>query len=132
MYRLRPFEASDWESVRQIQAKRGYNFVTPERLAEAIVAEDEETGQVVGVLATRETREAYLWLDPDWATPRWRWDVFQQSHEAIRQQLAQKGVEDAHVWLEPSIEKGFGNKLMRKLGWVKHLWASYSVRIEGR
>lgn len=129
MYRLRPFRASDWESVRKLHEQRGFDFAIPKSLAEAAVIEDEETGQVVQIVATRETREVYLWLDPDWATPRWRWDAFTQAHEVLRLQLLQKGVEDVHVWLEPSIEKGFGRKLMRKLGWVKHLWQSYSLKL---
>ena len=129
MYRLRPFEVSDWEAVRKLHEKRGFDFVIPSNLAEAVVIEDEETGQVVQVVATRETREAYCWVDPDWSTPRWRWDALTQAHEAIRQQLVYKGIEDAHVWLEPSVEKGFGGKLMRKLGWVKNLWPSFSRKV---
>ncbi len=90
-----------------------------------VVVEDEATGQAVQFIGTRATREAYIWMDPEWATPAWRFDAFKQGHEVLRQELVRKGIDDVWVWLSPEIAKSFGRRLVKQLGWVKHAWECF-------
>lgn len=123
MYRLREFRDSDWEALRELHARNGYKFPLPKRLTEARVVEDEETGKIVEIIATRETRECFSWLDHSWATPGWRWDAFVVAHNEIHDELRAKGIEDVKLWTEG---RGFGRRLVRKLGWIKHIIPSFT------
>lgn len=124
MYRLRRFRTSDWDVLQALHEKRGFDFPIPERLAEAVVVEDEETGKVIQILGTRETRECYVWLDLDWRTPRCRWDAFEVAHDALADMTRKKGIEDAKLWTN---FRGFARKLVKRLGWVKHEYPSFTL-----
>lgn len=125
MYRLRPFTQADWPILEQMHASRGFDFELPKRLEEHVVVEDEETGEVVQIMATRETREAYVWMNPNWKTPSLRWKAFAECHNTLVAEMFKKGIRDVHIWIHPSIEKSFGRRLSRKLHWLKTKWQSY-------
>jgi hypothetical protein len=124
MYRLRAFQQKDWEDLRRLHAVRGFGFPVPERLEEAIVVEDEETGKVVQIIGSRLTREMYTWIDPEWQSPRWRWDAFEQAHQALRAAAKAKGVIDVKMWTE---HRGFARKLVKKLGWKQISFPSFNL-----
>jgi hypothetical protein len=71
-----------------------------------------------------------LFIDPTWATPRWRWEAFVAAHEDIRQQLEAKNIEDAFVFLEPSTGVAFGRHLERKLHWKKSPWTCMTRKVK--
>ena len=130
MFYLRPSKASDYNDLVRLHKARGAKFPLPSKLSEVVVACDEQTDAVIGIVGSRETREEYLWIDPTWATPRWRWEMFYAAHEDMRHQLEEKGVEDVFVFLEPSTGTAFGRHLERKLGWKKSLWACFTRKVK--
>lgn len=132
MWRLRPFRPSDWTALFELHAKSGNEFDIPQRMEEAIVTEDEETGKVIQIQGNRVTRESYVWVDHEWKTAQLRWRVFCEMHEALRLELERKGVEDIHVYIEPAKtggHSGFARRLMKYLRWKPDMWKSYHLRI---
>lgn len=79
------------------------------------VAEDESgIPQVAAFL--KITAEAYLFLDPEYATPRQRWTTLLAVHEAVRRQAAELGLSEVTAWIPPNLPKAFHRRLSR-LGW---------------
>jgi hypothetical protein len=127
-YRIRAFEPRDWTDLQRLHQERGFKFDIPPRLAEAIVVEDEATGQVVQIYAGRETREEYCWLDPGWATPRMRLAAFEEANALMQKVLKQKEIADSFVFVEPSLMPAFGRRL-KKLGWIQHTWPVFVRKV---
>jgi hypothetical protein len=130
MYRLRAYSPEDLPRLQEIHARRGFQFDIPDRLAEMVVVEDEETGVAVQFIGTKATREAYMWADPEWSTPAWRFDAIKVAHEALRQELERKGIDDAFVFLAPEIAKSLGKRLVKHLGWIKNTWDCFVISIK--
>lgn len=87
--------------------------------------------RVLGAAFLRLTAEAYLLLDPRAGTPRERWQWLLALHEAARRDAWQRGLEDVHAWLPPTIAQKFGRRLDR-LGWRRDdSWTPYCKRLEG-
>jgi hypothetical protein len=90
-----------------------------------------QTNQVLGSVFLRLTAEAYLLLDPRAGTPRDRWQWLLALQAAAERDAWQRGLEDVHAWLPPSIAKKFGKRIER-LGWVRDdAWTPYCKRLEG-
>lgn len=129
MYRLRPFRYSDWEALLAMHAGK---FEIPTRMEEALVAEDEATGKVVAIQGCRVTRECYVWLDHSWGTAKLRWRVFKEMHEALRQELEHRGIEDFFISVEGTKNgghSGFAKRLMKELGYEPSVWKVYSRKV---
>jgi hypothetical protein len=89
-----------------------------------------QTGQILGSVFLRLTAEAYLLLDPKAGTPRDRWQWLLALQAAAERDAWQRGLEDVHAWLPPSIAKKFGKRLER-LGWLRDdAWTPYCKRLE--
>ena len=87
------------------------------------------SGPILGAALLRLTAEAYLLLDPKAGTPRERWQWLVALHEATRRDAWQRGLEDVHAWLPPSIALKFGRRLS-KLGWIRDdAWTPYCKRL---
>ena len=85
--------------------------------------------EILGAAFLRLTAEAYLLLDPRSGTPRERWQWLLALHEAARRDAWQRGLEDVHAWLPPSIAQQFGRRLAR-LGWRRDdSWTPYCLRL---
>jgi len=125
MYRLRGWQPTDEPYLKAIHEKRGYKFDIPDELAECVVVED-EAGIPRQILGTRVIREAYVWVDPDWATPHWRWHALKDGTDRLRAYLASKGITDFFVSVPPQIAKSFGRRLVKSLGFVKHQWECFT------
>lgn len=72
--------------------------------------------------------EAYLFVDPEYATPEARWQTLLQVHEAVRRQAADLGLDSVTCWLPPNLPKSFARRL-KKLGWGEDTWKAFSFRI---
>jgi hypothetical protein len=130
MYRLRPFRPSDWQALFDMHEGA---FEIPTRMEEAVVAEDETTGKVVAIQGCRATREAYIWIDHDWKTPKLRWRVFEEMHEALRAELERRGIADVHIFVEATKSgghSGFAKRLMKRLGYEPAVWKAYSRKVK--
>jgi hypothetical protein len=106
---------------------------------ERISAENEQQGaslaeqsdQVLGSVLLRLTAEAYLLLDPRAGTPRDRWRWLLALQAAAERDAWQRGLEDVHAWLPPSIAKKFGKRIER-LGWLRDdAWTPYCKKLNG-
>ena len=87
------------------------------------------SGPILGAALLRLTAEAYLLLDPTAGTPRERWQWLVALHEATRRDAWQRGLEDVHAWLPPSIAQKFGRRLS-KLGWIRDdAWTPFCKRL---
>lgn len=115
-WRVRPFEPRDWASLQRLHDQRGFKFDVPSSLAEALIVEN-ESEEVVQVFGTKETREAIVWVDQNWATPGMRFAAFKDGEKLLHQAVKQKGVEEVFVFVEPSLMPAFGRRL-EKLSWV--------------
>jgi hypothetical protein len=123
---LRDFKPSDYEAVKELYQKQGFEYELPDMAAfMAIQVVVDDSDKPVMVLAARPTVEMFLILDKDWETPRWRFEAFKIIHEAMREKLQRAGITDAHCWLPPEIEKSFAKRLMRQFNWVQQLWNCY-------
>jgi hypothetical protein len=123
---LRDFKASDYEAVKELYVRQGFEYELPDMAAfmEIQVVVDDSDKPVM-VLAARPTVEMFLVLDKEWETPQWRLEAFKLIHEAMRGKLEAAGITDAHCWLPPEIEKSFAKRLMRQFNWVQQLWNCY-------
>jgi hypothetical protein len=111
-----PASAAEADSQEQDAALRGGATKT-------------QTGQILGAVLLRLTAEAYLLLDPRAGTPRERWRWLLALQAAAERDAWQRGLEDVHAWLPPSIAKKFGKRLER-LGWVRDdAWTPYCKRL---
>jgi hypothetical protein len=78
----------------------------------------EHEGRARMAVLARATTEIYLFMDHRHSKPAWRWDNFQHLHRAAETALLEQGMDDAHCWLPPEIERRFGRRL-RTLDWIR-------------
>ena len=84
---------------------------------------------IIGAALLRLTAEAYLLLDPRAGTPRERWQWLLALHAAAERDAWQRGLEDVHAWLPPSIAQKFGRRITQ-LGWRRDdAWTPYCKRL---
>jgi hypothetical protein len=76
----------------------------------------------------RLTAETYLLHDPAAGTPQLRWRNFLAMHDAVCQDAAARGFDDAQAFLPPRIARSFGRRLAR-LGWSRDPWPCFSRRV---
>ena len=85
---------------------------------------------ILGAAFLRLTAEAYLLLDPRAGTPRERWQWLLALHAAAEHDAWQRGLEDVHAWLPPTIADKFGKRLAR-LGWLRDdAWTPYCHKLD--
>jgi len=127
---LRAYRNEDLERIKQLHAKQGFGFPFPDLtdpvFAVGCIAEEDGEAQMAAFLKVHA--EAYLFLDPAHGTPRERWQALLQIHEAVRRQALELGLDGVTAWLPPSLPKAFTRRL-KKLGWGKDEWESYSFRV---
>jgi hypothetical protein len=76
-------------------------------------------------VAARKTVEVYMLGDPKWRTPAWRFNVLRELQQAMHDLLFRLGYKDAHCWVPLAVEKAFGRRLVRDMGWVKSRWTTF-------
>jgi hypothetical protein len=114
--------------LKEIHAKCRYGFEFPDLrgLIGTRVIEDSEMN-VVGVAGAQLEGQIFGIFDPDWGTPGERMGVFAALHRPIAEKLAEKGIREAYMAIDPKFP-AFGRRLMR-LGWKRALWTQYFMPV---
>jgi hypothetical protein len=142
--RIREYTEGDLNTLRVIHAAQGFDYKLPDLnnplFVTKLVLAGENVGaggataarteSILGAALLRLTAEAYLLLDPQSGTPRERWQWLMALHAATERDAWQRGLEDVHAWLPPSIAKKFG-KRMERLGWVRDdSWTPFCKKLQ--
>jgi hypothetical protein len=85
-------------------------------------------GRISMAVLLRLTAEAYLLHDPAAGTPSLRWQRFLALHEAARNSVGARGLDDVQAFLPPRVARAFGRRLAR-LGWRQDPWPCFSRRV---
>jgi hypothetical protein len=123
---IREYRASDEPILRRLHAEQGFDYEFPDlsQFEGVLVATDENDSPVQAV-AARKTVEIYMLGDPKWRTPAWRFGQLRELQDAMHRLLLRLGYQDAHCWIPPAVEKAFGRRLVRDMGWIRSRWATY-------
>lgn len=92
----------------------------------AFVVVDDHDQPIMGVFAERSVQLSLICGDE---SPLVNYAGLRELHSTMRNALKAKGYKSADAWLPPEIEASFGRVLMKRFGWLKNMWASYSVKI---
>jgi len=155
---IREYRESDLAALHALHAAQGFDYAFPDlrnplfvtklvltnpshhdrsgttgsqdvRAGKCDVQPDSSLSPIVGAALLRLTAEAYLLLDPRAGTPRQRWQWLMALHAAAERDAWQRGLEDVHAWLPPSIAKKFGRRITQ-LGWRRDdAWTPYCKRL---
>jgi hypothetical protein len=128
---IREYTPEDAAPLREMHAAQGFSYPFPDlsnRLFVTRLVLEDDNGRPLMAALGRVTCEVYLLAQPAAGTPQERWQRLLAMHEAMRRALHAQGFEDATCWIPPRIERAFGRRL-RRLGWVRDLWAAYSRRV---
>jgi hypothetical protein len=126
--RIREYGAEDEAALRAMHAAQGFDYAFPDLSNQLFLTRlvlEDDAGRPVMAALGRVTCEVYLLAAPGDGAPQERWRRLCLLHEAGRRALAAQGFEDATCWVPPRIARAFGRRL-RKLGWVRDPWPSYS------
>lgn len=148
--RIREYRESDLAALRAIHAAQGFDYPLPDLrnplfLTKLVLTDQESTNEasardatdnagaqnekIIGAALLRLTAEAYLLLDPKAGTPRDRWQWLLGLHAATERDAWQRGLEDVHAWLPPTIAAKFGKRIAT-LGWRRDdSWTPYCKRL---
>ena len=131
---VREFKESDLDALKHIHTNQNFPYEFPDLndplFVTKLVLTDEENNKVTAAVLLRLTAEAYLLLDPHSGTPTQRWQSLLTLHATAEREAWQRGLQDIHAWLPPSIAKTFGRRLQR-LGWVRDdTWSPYCKRLQ--
>ena len=119
-----PATEADLAELAALKERQGDPYPLPSgNLAGAVVVRN--GGRVVaGAVAVRAV-EIVMVLDHGWASPAWRFEAVKAMQAALERDLTATGIDCAYVWLEPRRARGFGRKLMERLGWSRPTWDCY-------
>ena len=129
--RIRDYTEGDLAALERMHAAQGFGYPFPD-LADPIflsklVVED-DAGQPVMASLVRLTAEVYLLMDRSAAPPKARWERLLALHASAERHARARGLDDAHAFLPPQVERAFARRLVR-LGWVKDPWAAYCKKL---
>lgn len=128
---IREYTEADKSRLIELHREQGIDYplnLDNPLLDIKLVAEDR--GVVRQALLARVTCECYLLMDRIAGTPQDRLELFTSLHNSALERGWVRGFEDAHIWIPPRLEKGFGRRLM-KMGWTKPEWPCYTRVLEG-
>jgi hypothetical protein len=121
-------DARDVAELERLHGRQREPYPFPGRsIADAVVVRD--GGAVVAGAVTVRAVEVVLVLDHRWGTPARRWAAVAAMQEQLADMARQAGVDCAYVWLEPRRARGFGRKLMERLGWSRPVWDCYQRKV---
>lgn len=131
--KIRNYEAQDYPRIASLLEAQGLDYQLPNINHPLFLVKkvlEDEDGNVQLAAGLQLITEAYLWGNPDWSTPRARWEALLALHEEVRTAAQDTGIEDTVLWMPPELDKSFGRRL-KKLGWDKDRpWPTYSRKVD--
>ncbi len=130
--RVREYTGADLAALQQMHAAQGFDYPFPDLSDPIFVCKfvvEDKAGRPAMASLVRLTSEVYLLGDPSAGTPLERLKRVLILHRTTEMDALRRGLQDAHAFLPPPVEKSFGRRL-RRLGWVRDPWACYCKRLE--
>ena len=115
----------DWQRLQEIFEAQGFDYTLPPESAFLESSTFVADGQIQMAILARPTVELYMLSDKGWGTPGMRFLALRAVHEDMRKKLVARGIQDAHVWLPPEVERPFGSRLRRSFQWAPSRWKCY-------
>lgn len=124
---IREYEEKDFAVLADMHRRQGLPYPMPNlndgiffsKLVKIV------NGTPVMALAARLTAETYMLHDAGQGRPLDRWGWFKELELNGCIDVAEKGLQDLHCWVEPQVAKKFGRRL-QSLGWKKPEWVSFA------
>jgi hypothetical protein len=131
--RVREYKPADFEAIKRIHASSGLPETCLPDLTNPlffvkVVADDQ--GKVTQAGFVKLTGEAYILVDHSHGLAQERWSVAQSVVNHGLAAAAKKGLSDVSCWLPPMLERSFGDRRLRELGFIKSPWPCYTALLE--
>lgn len=127
---IREYKESDLPAIQISIANREFAFPFPNPSEQGVVIRQviEDEGLPVGLGLVQMTHQAWMVIDPNWRTPKWRWEALQSLHVNLSAVCDEKRIAEVNAWT-PS--RAFGRRLV-SLGWMQSEYPSYFIRHHGK
>jgi hypothetical protein len=133
---VREYKPEDLSELQRIHRAQNFPYAFPDLqnplfLTKIVLTDGKGPDEkICGAALLRLTAEAYLLVDPSAGSPKQRWQSLLALHDAAQRDAWQRGLEDVHAWLPPTIAKKFGRRIAR-LGWLRDdAWTPYCKKLE--
>jgi len=138
MATIRNYTDGDLAELKRLHTQQGFEYDFPDlsdpTFAVGRVAEEDGRPRMAAFLKIHA--EAFLLVDQNFGTPRDRWKMLLELHEAVRSDAKELGLQGVTCWIPPELTKktSMGQdsafvRRLRKLGWNRDLWEAFSFRL---
>lgn len=125
---IRPYHPSDAPALAALGEISGFPYADPDSpLIETCLVAIDENGGIVGAVAAERLVQLYFWRSP-FLSPGATKLVLLEVQKIMATELKKKGYNSCEAFLPPQLEKRFGRRLERTLGFVRN-WASWARSI---
>jgi hypothetical protein len=129
---IRPYTPADLAEIRGLHTRLGFDYKMPDLNSPLFVCKTvvEHELEIKMAAVLKIQAEAYLWLDPEWGTPRERWMSLQLLHENMRAEADSMGIEEVMCCIPPELEARFAKRL-KSMKWQKDReWPTWTRTIK--
>ena len=126
---IRDWEPSDMDKLRAMHERMAVGYPLPDFnplffVRKAVV---DENGSVVAMATVKLVGEAYVWTDEISALTKAK--SIRMLNEACAAEASKAGLSEVSAWIPARIAWCF-RKALRKLGWQKSRWRSWSIALK--
>jgi len=122
---FRPFQESDTAALAHLAGLSSFPYVDPNsQMVEACMVAVDEDGKVVAAIAAERIVQLFFWRSPN-LSPAAIMGAFRGMEKNMATELKKKGYNSCEAFIPPQLEKKFGKRLERTLGFVKN-WNSWA------
>ena len=126
--KVRELQESDIAEIKAMYEHQGFEYEMPDllgsKMESVMVVEDENTGEPLCAVAAERILQLYFFAG-DFGPPHARFHAIRLLHEAMDEQLRQKGYNEVNAFLPPRIAERFGRWLERRFRWRPN-WKSWA------
>lgn len=129
---VRDWQESDMPTLAAMHEKMDVGYTLPETssplfcIKKTVVDED---GKVLGMATVKLVSEAFLWIDNgDEISALTKAKSVKLLNEACAKDAEKLGLDSVSAWIPEKIANCFGS-IIKKLGWQRSRWASWSTQL---